>query len=646
MRFLAFLFIFSFFNNSVLFALDDDYNNVRPFSSQYDIDFYDQLVLYGTEHVSGPADGVFYYDVINPDDVTGHQYELSFSRYLWDAQTEGSMRDLTTSFVGCAVYRLTGNPNTVFDCSVEINTQDYNNADGIKLTFPTGTVIDSLYIDGYSVEGMIGEGDMSNTVMFGDSSQSGNGYFSGGQTFSVYVNTQSMTEFPFLVDWVIYDDGWAQLWCIDNCDQCEYYQIGTGCDGTVYTEAVNQVGQHEIVEEGEIYEYEYPNETLVLHLKDVSLDQVLLSTSDLPNQEGTNMDTIDGFKLYKGTVLYEESLDFRDIQYDLNQENADLYGDPIYSISSYFLQGWASSSMAVDTEGIGITNIDTLKRDIQVRFSGEYNEIPDQENINGVPMYYYNCESDDNGDCIGGSYAWLNGARYYDISDHPDPGNFDQDGTPFRLWVPFEVWDMEAPNGPEQIDISIYDRTQNLETEGDTIYPFNPFDRMYTHFIHTQYDADGIYIHPETGDPTGYYTWNVVWWDTQHNKGDMITFEYSSPVTEDDVYRFTPDPSMVEIDPSIINPETYMLSQNYPNPFNPTTNIHYNLLNSEHVSLNIYDLNGRLIKSLVNEKQNAGARSLTWDGSNEKGQMVAAGMYIYMIKAGNFISSKKMLLLK
>ena len=88
------------------------------------------------------------------------------------------------------------------------------------------------------------------------------------------------------------------------------------------------------------------------------------------------------------------------------------------------------------------------------------------------------------------------------------------------------------------------------------------------------------------------------------------------------------------------------LSNAYPNPFNPRTKIEYTLTNSEYVSLNIYDLKGSKVKSLINKYQTPGTMSITWDGSNEKGQMVAAGMYIYMIKAGNFVSSKKMLLLK
>mgnify|MGYP003304780620 CR=1 FL=1 len=53
---------------------------------------------------------------------------------------------------------------------------------------------------------------------------------------------------------------------------------------------------------------------------------------------------------------------------------------------------------------------------------------------------------------------------------------------------------------------------------------------MYTHFIHTAYQEDGDYVSGRTGDPNGFLTWNVVWWDTQFNKGDVVIFKYANPI--------------------------------------------------------------------------------------------------------------------
>ena len=93
-------------------------------------------------------------------------------------------------------------------------------------------------------------------------------------------------------------------------------------------------------------------------------------------------------------------------------------------------------------------------------------------------------------------------------------------------------------------------------------------------------------------------------------------------------------------------PEIYALHQNYPNPFNPTTQIRYDLPEQSYVNINIYDLMGRKIKSLINTHQDPGYRIIQWNATNEFGQPVSAGMYIYTIQAGEFRQTRKMVLLK
>ena len=93
-------------------------------------------------------------------------------------------------------------------------------------------------------------------------------------------------------------------------------------------------------------------------------------------------------------------------------------------------------------------------------------------------------------------------------------------------------------------------------------------------------------------------------------------------------------------------PLSYFLYQNHPNPFNPTTRINYKLPANEFVSIYIIDIMGREIKSLVNTNQEAGFKSVQWDATNNLGQSVSAGMYIYTIQAGEFRQTKKMVLLK
>ena len=95
-----------------------------------------------------------------------------------------------------------------------------------------------------------------------------------------------------------------------------------------------------------------------------------------------------------------------------------------------------------------------------------------------------------------------------------------------------------------------------------------------------------------------------------------------------------------------LQPESYALYQNYPNPFNPETQIQFRLAMDDKVTMIIYDISGRQVRTLVKDNFNAGLHSVTWDGKNNKGATVASGMYIYRINAGSFTAAQKMLLIR
>ena len=94
-------------------------------------------------------------------------------------------------------------------------------------------------------------------------------------------------------------------------------------------------------------------------------------------------------------------------------------------------------------------------------------------------------------------------------------------------------------------------------------------------------------------------------------------------------------------------PTNYSLELiNYPNPFNPITIIEYDIPIESDVHLVIYDLLGRQVKTLVNGYQKAGYKSMKWNGTNDQGRMVSAGMYFYHLQSGKFSKVRKMILLK
>ncbi len=99
-----------------------------------------------------------------------------------------------------------------------------------------------------------------------------------------------------------------------------------------------------------------------------------------------------------------------------------------------------------------------------------------------------------------------------------------------------------------------------------------------------------------------------------------------------------------QVNPSL--PDKYDLSQNFPNPFNPTTQIRFALPSSGFVTLQVFDILGREVKTLISSNYHAGNYSIVWDGRNSEGRAVASGVYLYRVNVNNYVSTKKMILLK
>jgi hypothetical protein len=93
-------------------------------------------------------------------------------------------------------------------------------------------------------------------------------------------------------------------------------------------------------------------------------------------------------------------------------------------------------------------------------------------------------------------------------------------------------------------------------------------------------------------------------------------------------------------------PARFELSQNYPNPFNPSTTIKYAVPSRSRVTIEVFNVLGRKVRTLINEVKPAGFHTITWDGDNAAGRRVASGVYLYRFQAGDHIETRKMLLLK
>jgi hypothetical protein len=96
----------------------------------------------------------------------------------------------------------------------------------------------------------------------------------------------------------------------------------------------------------------------------------------------------------------------------------------------------------------------------------------------------------------------------------------------------------------------------------------------------------------------------------------------------------------------IVDAKRFFLYQNYPNPFNPVTNITFTVPGKAHTSLSIYNIEGRLVKTLVNSEFSGGVKTVTWNGTDSNGNQVSSGVYFYRLRAGDNVMTKKMILLK
>jgi hypothetical protein len=141
----------------------------------------------------------------------------------------------------------------------------------------------------------------------------------------------------------------------------------------------------------------------------------------------------------------------------------------------------------------------------------------------------------------------------------------------------------------------------------------------------------------------------VTGWESIGGTVDTIRNEVYASIEQTGVYAAFTNQIITDIDDNgygDILPYQFELSQNYPNPFNPITTIQYWLPEHGHVTIEVYNILGQRLRTLVDCEESAGAHTLTWDGTDAGGTQVATGVYLYRFKAGDHVETRKMLLLK
>ena len=203
--------------------------------------------------------------------------------------------------------------------------------------------------------------------------------------------------------------------------------------------------------------------------------------------------------------------------------------------------------------------------------------------------------------------------------------------------------------GAEWFEIATNDTIKRVTIEyGDSLDGLNNYIDLLRSVRYSFQEIQACYYIPHIGPcdaafPRYYY-------DQEENEcleftwggcGGLVPFE-----TMEDCESSCNESVQVSSNQTIDYPVIFKLNNCYPNPFNPITTLRYDLPEHSYVNVTVYDMLGREIRTLVNTTQDAGFKSVIWDATNNYGKPVSTGVYLYKIQAGDFVQTKKMVLLK
>ena len=226
-----------------------------------------------------------------------------------------------------------------------------------------------------------------------------------------------------------------------------------------------------------------------------------------------------------------------------------------------------------------------------------------------------------------------------DYGDMIDTSYFDWFATSDSLWLFEDEWICDGGEG--YTDSFASEEECNEECNTDCYY---------------DEDNDGMALYYEFSDDTlfisvtEYPCEDFNDYDECIEEGEMDLFIGELEDIQDFYIHNTlvmlPTGDDVSLADVTVMPEKFTIHQNYPNPFNPVTTLRYDLPENGNVNITIYDMLGRQVKTLINQNQDAGYRSVVWNATNNYGEPVSAGIYLYQIQAGEYMQTKKMVLLK
>lgn len=396
-----------------------------------------------------------------------------------------------------------------------------------------------------------------------------------------------------------------------------------------------------------------------------TVNDTLLKLHYLPDYYGHNIPIIDGFRIRTNAITTQSGI--KSSQYS-PASNAWLtnslssysriyknYGIDYPSVGNYILK---QSKLSIDSLKIVEIRFSDTNTQKAYRYLSGF-EVRPQKNIVHTEFRPFVIDS------AGFGYI------YQDYEMYP-LGN-----TIYGRTVPFTVWEIDKNTSAErQLIIAIVEKNDSLYRMVNDQYQYigsGNIDGRWCPTTHASGGSEILHIFSSTysDTPDTFYTKRNL--HTQFNEfdtyyicwprlvsststfqaGDVLRITPYFPLTENDVFTFNPL-KLLSVERASQTPNSFALYNNYPNPFNPQTTIRYEMPVAGKVVLEIYNLLGQKIRTLINEEKDAGRYSVVWNGLTDNQNLVASGVYFYRLvvsssnplRSNNYTLTKKMILMR
>jgi Zn-dependent metalloprotease len=342
--------------------------------------------------------------------------------------------------------------------------------------------------------------------------------------------------------------------------------------------------------------------------------------------------------------------------YEPNNSTAEAYG-PLTSGTVY--RSYISSSSDVDYYYFTVSASGTATVNL-ANFPGDYDFFVYNSSGTEVARGYTTNDPEN------ASFSVSSGTYYVKVQGYNGAYSTTDD---YELTVTYPTGSGGGGTAQWFYETKTYDTPHNYPNYYDSYHEYSKpgAQKVAVHFsqFETEANYDFVYIYDKNGTQIAKYHgakspfWAVV--DGDYIKvrlvSDYSVTKYGYHIDQvayyatgqllagqpgSDVVGADSDP----VDPNATKLSTFEVLGNFPNPFNPTTTLRFNLPNTEHVKVTIYNVNGQLVKTLYDGEMNAGLQKLEWDATNQTGQVVPSGIYLYRIQAGNQAITKKMMFIK